>query len=170
MSLRKRSSSKPSSGRASNKMRLNNNGGIVEIKSWVDFSSNHDSDVEQLINPFQLSIKEESKELIYELSATKKRDNKMLEKQSFEHQMLYEFKRFTDGMISKMDKQNKLLSQLVLSQKSNYTSFPTFQSFKIKHDKCETKSNRDQCEVMEHSIEVPDLFYDPYPFEKFEVN
>ena len=151
-------------------MRLNNNGGIVEIESWVDFASNHDSDVEQLINPSQLSIKEESKESIYELSATKKRDNKMLEKQSLEHQMLYEFKRFINGMLSKMDEQNKLLSQLVLSQKSNYTSFPTFQSIKIKHDKCETKSNRDQCEVIEHSIEVPELFNDPYPFEKFEVN
>ena len=170
MSLRKRSSSKPSSGRASNKMRLNNNVGIVEIESWVDFASNHDSDVEQLINPSQLSIKEESKESIYELSATKKRYIKMLEKQSFEHQMLYEFKRFTDGMLSKMDEQNKLLSQLVLSQKSNYTSFPTFQSIKTKHDKCETKFNRDQCEVMEHSIEVSELFHDPYPFEKFEVN
>ena len=89
MSLRKRSSSKPSSGRASNKMRLNNNGGIVEIESWVDFASNHDSDVEQLINPSQLSIKEESKESIYELSATKKRNNKMLEKQSFLYQMLF---------------------------------------------------------------------------------
>ena len=91
MSLRKRSSSKPSSGKASNKMRLNSNGWIVEIESWVDFASNHDSDVEQLINPSQLSIKEESKESIYELSATKKRNNKMLEKQSFEHQMLFEF-------------------------------------------------------------------------------
>ena len=50
MSLRKWSSSKSSSGRASDKMRLNNNGGIVEIESWVDFASNHDSDVEQLIN------------------------------------------------------------------------------------------------------------------------
>ena len=89
-------------------MRLYNNGGIVEIESWVDFVSNHDSDVEQLINPSQLSINEESKESIYELSATKKRNNKMLEKQSFEYQMLYEFKRFTDGMLSKMDDQNKL--------------------------------------------------------------
>ena len=49
----------------------------------------------------------------------------MLEKQSFEHQMLFEFKRFADGMLSKMDEQNKLLFHLVLSQKSNYTSFPT---------------------------------------------
>ena len=116
MSLRKRSSSKPSSGRASNKMRLNNNGGIVEIESWVDFASNNDSDVEQLINPSHLSIKEESKESIYELSATKKRNIKMLEKQSFEHQMLFEFKRFADGMLSKIDEQNKYLSHLVLSQ------------------------------------------------------
>ena len=170
MSLRKRSSSKPSSGWASNKMRLNNNGGIIEIESWVDFASNHNSDVEQLINPSQLSMKEESKELIYELSVTKKRNIKMLEKQSFEHQMLIEFKRLTDGMLSKNDEQNKLLSQLVLSQKSNYISFPIFQSIKIKHDKCETKSNIEQCKVMEHTIEVPELFHDPYPFEKFEVS
>ena len=81
---------------ASNKMRLNKNGGIVEIESWVDFDSKHDSNAEQLINPSQLSIKEESKESIYELSATKKRNIKMLEKQSFEHQMLFEFKRFAD--------------------------------------------------------------------------
>ena len=67
MSLQKRSSSKLSSGRASNKMRLNNNEGIVDIESWVDFASNHDSDVEQIINPSYLSIKEESKESIYEL-------------------------------------------------------------------------------------------------------
>ena len=92
MSFRKRSSSKPSSDRASNKMRLNNNGGIVEIESWVDFASNHDSDVEQLINPSRLSIKEESKESIYELSATKKRNIKMLEEQSFEHQMFLNLK------------------------------------------------------------------------------
>ena len=170
MSLRKRSSSKTSSGRASNKMRLNCNGGIVEIESCVDFDSKHDSDVEQLINPSQLSIKEESKESIYKLSATKKRNIKILEKQSFEHQMLFEFKRFADRMLSKMYEQNKFLSHLVLSQKSSYTSFPTFQSIKIKHDKCETKSNRDQCEVMEHSIKEPELFHDPYLFEKFEAN
>ena len=82
-------------------MRLNNNGGIIEIESWVDFDSNHDSDVEQQINPYQLNIKEESKESIYEFSATKKRNNKILEKQRFEHQMLFEFKRFTNGMLSK---------------------------------------------------------------------
>ena len=70
----------------------------------------------------------------------------------------------------KIVEQNKLLSHLFLSQKSNNTSFPTYQSIKIKQDKCETKSNRDQSKVMEHSIEVSELFHDPYPFEKFEVN
>ena len=73
-------------------------------------------------------------------------------------------------MLSKMDKQNKLFSHLVLFQKSNCTSFPTFQSIKTKHDKCETKSNRDQGKVIEHTIEEPELFHDPYPFENFEVN
>ena len=73
-------------------------------------------------------------------------------------------------MFSKMDEQNKHLSHLVLSQKSNYTSFSTFQSIKIKNDKCETKSNRDQCENVKHTIEVPELSHDPYKFEKFEVN
>ena len=52
MSLHKISSSKPSSSTASNKISLTNNGGINEIESWVDFASNHDNDVEQLINPF----------------------------------------------------------------------------------------------------------------------
>ena len=94
----------------------------------------------------------------------------MLEKQSFEHQILFEFKRFTDGMLSKIEDQNMFLSQLVLYQKLNYIYFIIFQSIKIKHDKCETKFNRDQCEIMEHSIEVPELFQDPYSFEKFEVN
>ena len=61
MSLRKRSSIKPSSSIASNKINLNNNGGINEIESWVDFDSKHYSDVEQLINPSQLRIKEKSK-------------------------------------------------------------------------------------------------------------
>ena len=67
MSLRKRFPSKPSLSIALNKMRLSKSGGIIEIKLWVDFASNHDSDVEQLINPSQLSIKEKSKKSIYEL-------------------------------------------------------------------------------------------------------
>ena len=83
MSLCKRSPCKPNSGRASNKMRLNKNGGIVEIESWIDFASNHDWDIEQLINPYQLSIKEESKESIYESPATKKRNIKTLEKMTW---------------------------------------------------------------------------------------
>ena len=76
----------------------------------------------------QLSIREESKESINELSAPKKRNIKMFEKQSFEYQILFEFKRSTKEMLSKMDEQNTLLSHLILFQKSNYTFFPTFQS------------------------------------------
>ena len=72
--------------------------------------------------------------------------------------------------LKKMDEHYKVLSHLVLSQKSNYSSIPIFLSIKIKHDKCETQSNRDHYEVMEHSIEMPELFHDPYSFEKFEVN
>ena len=32
------------------------------------------------------------------------------------------------------------------------------------------KIQQEQYEVMKHSIEVPELFQDPYPFKKFEVN
>ena len=32
------------------------------------------------------------------------------------------------------------------------------------------KSNRDQYEVIEHNIEVRELFHDTYPFEKFEMD
>ena len=59
----------------------------------------------------------------------------MHEKQSYEYQMFFEFKRFTDEILSKMDEQNNLLSHLILSQKSNYTSFSTFQSIKINYYK-----------------------------------
>ena len=151
-------------------MRLNNNGGIVEIESWVDFSSNHDCDVEQLINPSHLSIKEESKESIYEWSATKKRNIKMLEKKALSIKCFLNSKDLQNECFKNWRAEQTSFSFSLISKKSNNTSFPTFQNIKIKHNKCETKSNRDQCKVMEHSIEVPELFHDPYPFEKFEVN
>ena len=49
----------------------------------------------------------------------------LLEKQSFEHKNLFEFKRFTDGILSKMEELNKLLSHLVLFKKIELASFPT---------------------------------------------
>ena len=57
--------------RVSNKMRLNSKGATAEIESWVDFTSNHQSDIEQL-NPVPLlSVKEESKDSFCELECNK---------------------------------------------------------------------------------------------------
>ena len=88
MAFRKRSLSRPSSSRASNKMRLNAKGGTAEIESWVDFASNHESDIEHL-NPVPLlSVKEESKDSFSELGCNKKRQIKMLEKSALSNNCL----------------------------------------------------------------------------------
>ena len=47
MSFRRRSSSKPSSSRGCNKVRLTNKHDVAEIESWVDFVSKDDSDNEE---------------------------------------------------------------------------------------------------------------------------
>ena len=70
----------------------------------------------------------------------RKEISRCLKKQSFEHQMLFEFKRFTDGMLSKMDEQNKLLSQLVLSKK-NRTTLPFSPSKVSKSSMINAKQN-----------------------------
>ena len=57
---------------------------------------------------------------------TKKINIKMLEKQSFENQILIEFKKITNGILSKIDKHNKLLSYLVLFQNQITLPFPPF--------------------------------------------
>ena len=144
MSFRKRSLSRPSSSRASNKMRLNAKGGTAEIESWIDFASNHQSDIEQLNPVHLLSVKQESKDSFCELECKKKRQIKMLVKIIFEQQMLIKFKRFSDGMLLKMDEQNQLLSHLISSQRSIYTSTLFFKN--------------------------TELFRGPYPYEKFEKN
>ena len=84
--------------------------------------------------------------------------------------MLIEFKRFSDGMLSKMDEQNRLLSNLISSQKSIYTSTPVFKNADFKPEKYEINQNNDQCEIVEHNLEAPELFRRPYPYEKFEKN
>ena len=124
-------------------MRLNAKGRTAEIESWVDIASNHQSDIEQL-NPVPLqSIKEESKDSFCELGYNKKRQIKMLEKICFEQQMLIEFKRFSDGMLSKMDEQNRLLSHLISSQRSIYTSTPGFKNVNFNPEKNEINQNND---------------------------
>ena len=69
-----------------------------------------------------------------------------------------------------MDEQNKLISHLVLLKKIELYFLSQFLKYQNLHGKCATKTNRDQCEVIEPSIKVPELFHDPYLFEKFEVN
>ena len=66
MSFRRRSSSKPSSSRGYNKVRLTNKHDVAEIESWVDFVSKNDSDHEEQFSLPSLRRKEESKEYVYE--------------------------------------------------------------------------------------------------------
>ena len=80
-----------------------------------------------------MNKKEESKESVYvECERMKKRHVKSLHKQSFEEQMLSEFRQFSNGIMSKLDEQNKILAQLVSMQKSTHTSFQAVQNFNVK--------------------------------------
>ena len=81
MSLRRRSSSKPSSSRGWNKVRLTNRHDVAEIESWVDFASQNNSNDEDEIGFPSLNKKEESKESVYaECERMKKRHVKSLHK------------------------------------------------------------------------------------------
>ena len=63
MSFRRRSSSKPSSSRGCNKVRITNRQDVAEIESWVDFASQNNSNDEDEIGFPSLNKKEESKDL-----------------------------------------------------------------------------------------------------------
>ena len=129
MSFRRRSSSKPSSSRGCNKVRLTNKHDVAEIESWVDFVSKNDSDNEEQFSIPSLRRKEESKESVYDAwERMKKRHAKSLHKQTFEEQLLTEFRQFSNGVMSRLDKQNKILTQLISIQKSSHTSFPAVQN------------------------------------------
>ena len=167
MSFRRRSSSKPSSSRGWNKVRLTNRHDVAEIESWVDFASRNDSD-EQISLP-SFRKKEESKESVYgTCERMKKRHVKSLHKQTFEEQMLAEFRQFSNGVMSRLDDQNKILTQLVSMHRSTHTSFPTLQNINIKQERLEMNYDNEQCEIVEHQIDKPELFHDPYPYEEFE--
>ena len=104
MSFRKRRSRNPSSNRASNKIRVTSNNRFAELESIVDFASKNGSDDIQFMNIPHLNNKEESKKSYDVVSdKLKKRDIKLLNKGSFEEQLLSEFRRFADGMLSKMN-------------------------------------------------------------------
>ena len=69
-----------------------------------------------------------------------------------------------------MDEQNQLLSHLIFSQRSIYTSTPAFKNANFKPEKYEINQNNDQFEIVEHNLKVQELFRGPYPYEKFEKN
>ena len=118
MSSRKRASRNPSSSRVSNKIRVTSNKRFAELESIVDLASENESDDIQFMNIPHLNDNEESKESYDVVSnKLKKRDIKLLNKESFEGKQLLEFKRFADGMLSKMDEQNKLLREIVKTNK-----------------------------------------------------
>ena len=169
MSFRRRSSSKPSSSRGCNKVRITNRQDVAEIESWVDFASQNNSNDEDEIGFPSLNKKEESKESVYvECERMKKRHVKSLHKQSFEEQMLSEFRQFSNGIMSKLEEQNKILAQLVSMQKSTHTSFQAVQNFNVKQERLEMEYNNEHSEIVEHQIDKPELFHDPYPYERFE--
>ena len=135
MAFRKRCPRNPSSSRASNKIRVTSNKRFAELESIVDFASENESDDIQFMNIPHLNHKEELKESYDALSdKLKKRDIKLLKKGGFEEQLLSEFRRFADGMLSKMDEQNKLLKEIVKANKSNYTSLTSKQNLNIKYE------------------------------------
>ena len=170
MSFMRRSSSRPSSSRACNKVRLTNKHEVAEIESWVDIISQNESDNDEQIRFQSLRKKEESKESVYaECKRMKKRDAKSFYKQTFEEQMLAEFRNFSNGVMSRLDEQNKILTQLVSMQKSTHTSFPAAQNINIKQERFEMEYENDHSEIVEHHIDRPELFHDPYPYERFEA-
>ena len=72
---------------------MTNRHDLAEIKSWVDFTSQNNSNDEDEIGFPSMNKKEESKESVYvECERMKKRHVKFLHKQSFEEQMLSEFR------------------------------------------------------------------------------
>ena len=52
--------------------------------------------------------------------------------------------------MSRLDKQNKILTQLISIQKSSHTSFPAVQNINVKQEKFEMNYENDQCEIVEH--------------------
>ena len=54
-------------------------------------------------------------------------------------------------------------------QKSTPTSFPVAQNIYIKQERFEMENENDHSEIVEHHIDKPELFYEPYPYERFEA-
>ena len=131
-------------------------------------SQKNDSDNEEQISLPSLRRKEES---VYDAwERMKKRHAKSLHKQTFEEQLLTEFRQFSNGVMPRLDKQNQILAQLISIQKSSHTSFPAVQNINVKQERFEMNYDNGQCEIVEHQIDKPELFHDPYPYERFETD
>ena len=83
--------------------------------------------------------------------------------------MLAEFRNFSNGVMSRLDEQNKILTQLISMQKSTHTSFPVVQNINIKQERFEMEYENNHSEIVGHHIDKPELFHDPYPYERFEA-
>ena len=170
MSFRRRSSCKSSSSRGCNKVRLTSKHDIAQIESWVNFVSKNKSDNKEQFSLPSSRRKEESKQSVYDAwERMKKRHAKSLHKQTFEEQLLTEFRQFSNGAKSKLDKQNQILAQLISILKSSLTSFSAVQNINVKQKRFEMNYDNDQCGIVEHQIGKPELFHDPYPYERFET-
>ena len=77
---------------------------------------------------------------------------------------------FDLSCMSRLDTQNKNLTQLISIQKLSHTSFQAVQNINVKQKRFEMNYNNDQCEIIEHQINKPELFHGPYPYEIFETN
>ena len=103
------------------------------------------------------------------MKPNEKRYIKSLQKHTFEEQISEEFKSFSKGMLQRMSEQNRLLKELISMQKLKHTSLQKLSSTNIKQELLEINDDK-QSEVVQHLIDIPELFHDPYPFEKFEMN
>ena len=99
-----------------------------------------------------------------------KRYFKSLNKQTFEESMLVEFSQFLNGFMLRLDQMSKILSQLMLMQKSTHTSLSTTKNIKIKQERLEIDYGIEQCKIVEYQIDQPDLFHDIYHYERFDIS
>ena len=58
--------------------------------------------------------------------------------------------------------------EIAETNKSNNTSFPDKPNLNIKYETYENELANDRSNIVESQIDNPELFHDPYSFEKFE--
>ena len=67
-----------------------------------------------------------------------------------------------------MDEQCRLLREIVKINRSSYTPFPVQKNLKIRYEPPNIELWNNHSDVVEHQIDWPKLFYDLYPYNKFE--